>query len=338
VIASRNLSKNQEAVQNLTSTVSGADVSYMTFDLESFENVRAFAADFLGNHSRLDYYFGNAGQGAFGSQPLTVDGYERIFQVNYVSQVLTLELLLPLLRETKGRVLLTASSTHAQACGTLGLTPEDQCWGDGSAISNLPLDQTGLDAVNNTFDCSPLFGSYPVTKYLMMQLAREVTKREADNQVYAYSWAPGNINTDLNPFASCCIGPIDTQSCRYQLPYVGPQDEEGNPDPPDPSVPNSWTSTAHGAMAAIYAALIANSTDSGSFYATYWECQEEKGYFSQGITPEAQSDVYDLSKSWAGIPEETSSTSDATSKMSLSVMGSLVLSNMVLLSKAMVLG
>jgi len=131
-------------VQDLKGAVPGADVSFMTFDLESFDSVRTLAADFVGNHTRLDYYFGNAGQGAFGAQPPTIDGYERIFQVNYVSQVLLLELLLPLLRRSEpGRVLLTASSTHSLACGSLRLSPEDQCWNDGSAVAKLPFDQAG---------------------------------------------------------------------------------------------------------------------------------------------------------------------------------------------------
>jgi len=162
-----------------------------------------------------------------------------------------------------------------------------------------------VDAVGGTFECSPTYGTYPVTKYLMTQLAREVTQREADagNKVYAYSWAPGNIYTDLNPFASCCIGPLDNpgQTCRYQLPYVGPKDDDGNPNPPDPPVQNHWTSPAHGAMAAMYAALMANASESGSFFATYWECEVERGYFPQGVTQEARSEIYELSKSWAGI-------------------------------------
>ena len=316
VIASRDLSKNQQAVQDLKSAVSGADVSYMIFDLESFDSVRAFAADFVGNHTRLDYYFANAGQAALGAQPLTVDGYERIFQVNFVSQVLLLELLLPLLRQsrTPARVLLTASSTHSLACGSLALAPEDQCWGDGSAIVKLPFNQAGLDAIGNTFECFPTYGSYPITKFLMVQLAREVAKREADlgNQVYSYSWAPGNIYTDLNPSAVCCIGPFDTSGqCRYQLPYVGPKDNDGNPNPSNPPEQNHWTSAAHGAMAAI-TALMANSTESGSFYATYWECQPEKGYFPQGITPSARAEVYDLSKSWAGVTTTNMSMDPAT--------------------------
>lgn len=191
VIASRDEALNQAAVQSLTSIVDGADISYITFDLSSFECVRTFAADFIGNYSSLDYYFGSAGQGGPGDYPpITEDGYDRIFQVNYVSQVLLVELLLPLLREDgPGRILLTASSTHSQACGSLGLTPEDECFGDGSAIALMPFDQKGLDAINNTFLCAPLFSSYPLTKYLMTQLAREVSIREAEagNELYAYS-------------------------------------------------------------------------------------------------------------------------------------------------------
>lgn len=314
VIASRDEALNQEAVQNLTSTVSSADVSFMTFDLESFQSVQAFAENFTETHAQLDLYFANAGQGSARGEPLTVDGYDQIFQVNYVSQVLLLELLLPLLRQSEeGRILLTASSTNSLACGSFGLTPEDQCWGDGSALALLPLDQAGLEAMNNTFECPPLYSSYPITKYLMTQLAREVTKREAEagNQVYAYSWAPGNINTDLNSWATCCVGPIDTKpTCRYQLPYVGPTDEDGNPAPPEVPVPNFWTSPAHGAKSAIHAALVANTTQAGSFFAAYWECEDEKGYFPQGVTPEAQAEIYEQSKVWAGL--STAATSGAT--------------------------
>jgi NAD(P)-dependent dehydrogenase (short-subunit alcohol dehydrogenase family) len=333
VIASRDEEKNKEAVQNLTSTVSGADVSYMIFDLESFDSVRSFASDFSSKHDRLDYYFGNAGQGSFGTQPLTVDGYERIFQVNYVSQVLLVELLLPLLRQSKpGRIMLTASSTHATACGSFGLTPEDECWGDGSALALLPFDEAGLEAINNTFYCEPLFSSYPITKYLMTQLAREVSKREAEagNQVYAYSWAPGNINTNLNPWATCCVGPIDRMECRYQLPYVGPTDEDGNPAPPEVPVPNRWTSPAHGAMAAVFSALVANTTQAGSYFATYWECAEESGYFSQGVTPKVQAEIYDQSKLWARVNGTTMGTdtsgvtSNGLASMTTFVLGALL--------------
>lgn len=56
-------------------------------------------------------------------------------------------------------------------------------------------------------------------------------------------------------------------------------------------------------MAAIYVALVADEAQAGSFVATYWECGVEKGYFPQGITPEARAKIYDMSKVWAGINE-----------------------------------
>ena len=98
IIASRSEEANQMAVAQLQQTVPGANVSFALFDLEDLDNVNAFANEFSATHSRLDYLFANAGQGDSGAQPLTTDGYERIFQVNYVAQVSLVELLLPLLR------------------------------------------------------------------------------------------------------------------------------------------------------------------------------------------------------------------------------------------------
>jgi len=314
VIASRSEEENQAAVESLKTTIPGADVSYAIFDLEDFSSVRGFASSIIGNHTHLDYYFANAGQG-YSESPLTVDGYEPIFQVNYLAQFLLLELILPLMRKSEpARIMLTGSSSHTLSCGVLGLSTgvgEDSCFdgpSDDNAIAMLPFDQAGLDAVNNTFYCPPLAGTYPLTKFLMTQLAKEISEREADagNEVYAYTWAPGNIRTNLNPWASCCVGPTESfgPTCRYQLPYVGPTDERGNPDRPDPPVPNHWSSPAHGTMAALYAALHAPASEAGSFFATYWECEENEGYFPQGITDGGRTDLYERSLEWAGISRD----------------------------------
>ncbi|KAL3909047.1 MAG: hypothetical protein SGILL_008244, partial [Bacillariaceae sp.] len=321
IIASRSEEGNQMAVTQLQETVPGANITYAIFDLEDMGNVDQFAKEFSANHSRLDYYFANAGQGDSGAQPLTTDGYERIFQVNYLAQFLLIEGLLPLMRASgePARVLLTGSSSNSLACGTLGLAAgdgrEDVCFQDApdNALSILPFGQNGLDAVNGTFDCPPLAGTYPLTKYLMINLAQEISRREmaAGTSVTAYAWAPGNIRTDLNPWASCCVGPVEWfgPTCRYQLPYVGPVDELGNPAPPNPPVSNHWSSPEHGALAAMHAAL--HATDPGSFYATYWECETNKGFFRQGMTDAGQAELYEKSLTWVGLdnfpsmPEET---------------------------------
>ena len=317
IIASRNETLNQEAVATLQSMIPGANLSYLIFDLEDFDSVRAFASNVSGQVSHLDYYFANAGRGSE-PLPLTVNGYDRIFQTNYIGQFLLVELLLPLLRNKEGdgkssRILLTGSSSHSLACGNLKLSTwtqdegvEDSCFGGDTAMDMMPFDQTHLDAVNHSFGCAPLDSTYPISKYLMVQLARELTRREAEAGVYTYAWAPGNIKTDLNPWASCCVGPTESfgPTCRYQLPYVGPVNATtGEPDPPSPAVPNHWSSPAHGAMSAIYTALIAPEEEAGNFVATYWQCQADKGYFEQGMTESGREELYQLSYEWAGMTE-----------------------------------
>ena len=66
-------------------------------------------------------------------------------------------------------------------------------------------------------------------------------------------------------------------------------------------------------MSAVYAALHASPQNAGSFYATYWECETNEGYFPRGITPNVTDEIYKLSKEWAGIEDqdETETTSGA---------------------------
>ena len=286
IIASRHEMRNQLAVEDMAYSYPGSNVSYMTFDLEDFSSVRSFAANFIQSYPRLDYYFGNAGQSEeLTSSDITMDGFERMFQVNYVAQFLLVQLLLPLMRDTPSasRIILTASSTHATACGNLGLGEQDEdgnqfCFDetiDNSAFDYLPLDKKRFESVPaSAWGCG--YGPYSVSKYLMIQFGKELAKRELGNNVYAYSFAPGPINTGLLPGTfDCCFvnqgygwpGP----QCRWDLPYVGPTDEAGNPNPPPYSVPNFWVSPEHGTMSPMFAALQADESDSGSFISTYYE-------------------------------------------------------------------
>jgi len=305
VIASRNEDENEKTVEELKGNVEGADVSYMTFNLESFDNVRTFASSFIRKHVRLDYYFANAGQSESpyyspegnGFQPLTVDGYERIFQVNYISQVLLLDLLLPLLRESEsGRAILTASGTHGLACANLGFNLD--CFNNyDAATTNLPFNQE--DWVGTGGPCSP-DRAYSASKYLMIQLASEVAKREQSlgSQVSVYSWAPGNILTMLNPFAYWPYGttPTATYPCTFDYRFVG---LEGK-DPSEFNITQDsfFVTPAHGAKAAVYSALVADTVDSGKYFPTYYQCEADEGRFTHGITSDGQSRLYDEAQTW----------------------------------------
>jgi len=341
IIASRNKMENIKAVAKLKTTFPAADVSYRIFDLESFASVRAFASSINNKHIHLNYYFGNAGQSLFSSghseeplseRPLTDDGYEQIFQVNYLSQILLVELLRPLLRKSETpRIMLTGSSTHALACGFLRLDNgnriEQTCFDTSvanNAMAKLPIDHP----IDSSFGCGE--DSYGLSKYLFIQAAIEINKQEADfgSNLLAFPWAPGNIWTNVNPNGQwCCdsFGPWLTNTCRYDLPNVCPfydNDNQYNHNPffpknmknhpNDPYRPYSRTEERclpnHGAKAAIYAALIASQSDAGSFFNTYYECEPNKGLISQGMTDEVRTKLYNEAFVWARVEKNVNAT------------------------------
>ena len=182
--------------------------------------------------------------------------------------------------------------------------------------------------MDNSFSCDLFIwkGSpYPLTKYLMMQLATELALQEAalGNQVHTYGWDPGNTKSELNPVGFCCLGPVNGTEpepyvlpqeyvytllgpiafteCPFAMPYIGNEDRNGNPSRPFVPVPNFWTSPAHSAKAAIYSALLAPASLSGSYISTITECEAEIGRYDYGITPTVRSQLFNLSKSWAGL-------------------------------------
>eukprot|EP00971_Amphidinium_carterae_P160409 3179936-Amphidinium_carterae.1 len=71
----------------------------MPLDLSSLASVRAFAKNFTANFgSRLHLLINNAG--IAGPSAMSSDGYELVFEVDYLGHFLLTELLLPALRES----------------------------------------------------------------------------------------------------------------------------------------------------------------------------------------------------------------------------------------------
>ena len=88
-----------------------------TMDLNSFDSVGVFVSWFKSTGLPLNILINNAGQ-MYAPFRLTPDGLESHWQVNYLSHVLLVLLLLPVLKETarqtglKSRIVNVASSTH----------------------------------------------------------------------------------------------------------------------------------------------------------------------------------------------------------------------------------
>jgi NAD(P)-dependent dehydrogenase (short-subunit alcohol dehydrogenase family) len=111
VMVSRNREKGERAKAEVEAK-SGRRVELMLADLASFGSVRAFAANYEETHDSLHVLLNNAGV-AMLRRSLTVDGFERTFQVNYLSPFLLTNLLLSMLkRNAPSRVVNVTSVSH----------------------------------------------------------------------------------------------------------------------------------------------------------------------------------------------------------------------------------
>mmetsp|Transcript_98048 Transcript_98048/g.194093 ORF Transcript_98048/g.194093 Transcript_98048/m.194093 type:complete len:163 (+) Transcript_98048:57-545(+) len=93
VIGAHNMTKGTEVAKNI-SAVTGATVMALELDLMSKYSVRKFAKSFLEQYtSGLHLLINDAGIGRPSSK--TADGFESVFEVDYLGHFLLTELLLP---------------------------------------------------------------------------------------------------------------------------------------------------------------------------------------------------------------------------------------------------
>ncbi|XP_042149955.1 retinol dehydrogenase 12-like [Ixodes scapularis] len=113
IIACCDLTEADQAAREIFAETK-VDVIVKYLDLASFESVRGFAQDVIATEPRLDVLINNAGI-MLGSEEvvLTLDGYERAFQVNYLGPFLLTMLLVGLLKASAPcRVINMSSMLH----------------------------------------------------------------------------------------------------------------------------------------------------------------------------------------------------------------------------------
>ena len=117
IVASRNASKGQEAVESIRATASDADgeIEFARLNLSNLDDVKIFA-DWASSHlDQLDLLINNAGVMA-PLPALTDDGYETQFGVNFVAHFALTGWLFPLLEKTAcSRVVTLSSRAHRGA-------------------------------------------------------------------------------------------------------------------------------------------------------------------------------------------------------------------------------
>lgn len=113
ILACRSDEKGQEAAGRIVAEHPQARVSVKTLDLSSLASVRAFAAEMIREHDRLDLLINNAGVMMPPERTLTEDGFELQFGINHLGHFALTALLLDLMIGTAGsRVVTVSSSAH----------------------------------------------------------------------------------------------------------------------------------------------------------------------------------------------------------------------------------
>lgn len=114
IIAGRNPSKGQAAVDQIRQEVPDARVEFGLLDLARLDSVRAFAEGLHGSLDGLDLLVNNAAVMAPPRRQSTADGFELQFGTNYLGHFALTARLLPLLRKGEQARVVTLSSLAAR--------------------------------------------------------------------------------------------------------------------------------------------------------------------------------------------------------------------------------
>jgi len=287
IIATHNLTKGNAAADQIAQAT-GADVrSPWALDLASLASIRSFATNFLAEFEHgLNFLVNDAGIAH--PSVMSKDGFELVFQVDYLGHFLLTELLLPALRSSSpSHVVNVASGAHENACEAAGWA--EGCFKDFTYLPppvvprrNVTVHYRGRTAISNS-------SSYGIAKFLMIQHAAELAEREKNADVKAFSLTPGFVLTSMTHGWD-----PDTPWSRIVC------DEQVHPDGANPNMPpNPCPFTADQGAAAI-AACVAPFAPNGAYISRARACGKAP-VVMHGMTKELRSELYNKSLAWVGL-------------------------------------
>ena len=109
VLVDRNIKKSRDLAEELKRKYPDLKIEFVTADMADMESVRS-AADSL-CEMKIDYLILNAGAYSI-PRYMCADGFDNVFQINFVSPYYLLNRLLPSIRERGGRVVAVGSIAH----------------------------------------------------------------------------------------------------------------------------------------------------------------------------------------------------------------------------------
>ncbi|CAK9110778.1 WW domain-containing oxidoreductase [Durusdinium trenchii] len=227
--------------------------------------------------------------GIVGPSEWTADGFELVFQVDFLGHFLLTELLLPALRAgAPARVVMVSSGAHASACVTAGW-PED-CFKDFTYLPPPVVPPHEITVNTSHGPAKRNSSTYGVAKFLNAQHAAALARREAAHGIETCSLSPGFVLTPMTERFINSSGPTGAKEiCREQI-HPGP----GLPANPCPFTPEEG--------AAVIAYCATGRIRSGAYYARSYACEEQL-VKEQGFTEQMQEALYEKALAWVGAAE-----------------------------------
>lgn len=161
-------------------------IKVMQLNMETYESVKTFASEFMRRFGELHVLLLNAG-GMSHQREMVSSGHEKAIQVNYLSNVMLLLELLPLLESTAdkagkpSRVTWTGSRSYRKT----------------SLNINTPSVSKGILNHLDHAESIPLFTRYADSKLLGLLFLRELANRYGHDKVIINSFCPNTVDTGM---------------------------------------------------------------------------------------------------------------------------------------------
>jgi retinol dehydrogenase 12 len=198
VVAARNPSKAEALIKEILALTGNASCDYIVADLGSLRQVRQLAETFRHRYSSLDVLINNAGV-FLPKWTETEDGFETMFQVNYLSAFLLTNLLLGELQKSEqGRIINLTSSVYS-----IG-----------------KFDPGNLQS-EKSFS---VLGTYAATKLFMLMFTEELARRLKGTSITANAVHPGIVRTRMMVQAPGALRLVSYLSLPFSVsPFQGAQ-------------------------------------------------------------------------------------------------------------------
>lgn len=147
------------------------DVPYYITDFTKLEEVRSLGEQLRTKYPQIDVLFNNAG-GVYGEREVTVDGFEKTFQINYLAHFLLTNILLDILIASKATIINTSSSGN-------------------SGLSKLDINDLNLE---HKYSRTRAYGN---AKLEVILFAKEFNRRYGQKGVSMVAFHPGNVVTNF---------------------------------------------------------------------------------------------------------------------------------------------